>query len=139
MQLLGYHRRRCVRRSPANDDGRAHIRQRGLDAPPAEPDDTEAAVDLHPPTALSLREQDITSIAWCTGFTGDFSWLSPELRGAAGPPRRDGASGPIPGLWYVRLRWLTRRRSGIMFGFPSDAEAIADAVKARLDGVGKSG
>jgi cation diffusion facilitator CzcD-associated flavoprotein CzcO len=28
---------------------------------------------------------------------------------------------------------------GILFGFPSDAEAIADAVKARLDGVGKSG
>ena len=28
---------------------------------------------------------------------------------------------------------------GILFGFPSDAEAIADAVKARLAGVGKSG
>ena len=116
-----------------------HIRQRGLDAPPAEPDDTEVAVDLHPPTALSLREQDITSMVWCTGFTGDFSWLSPELRDAAGLPRHDGASGPMPGLWYVGLRWLTRRRSGILFGFPYDAEAIADAVKARLDGVGKSG
>lgn len=47
----------------------------------------------------------------------------------------DGVSGRIPGLWYVGLRWLTRRRSAILLGFPDEAATIADAVKAHLDGV----
>ena len=114
------------------------IRQRGLDAPPSDPDDTDTPVDLTPPTELNLRDEDINSVIWCTGFTGDFSWLIPELLDAAGRPRRDGATGPVPGLWYVGLRWLTRRRSGLLFGFPDDAATIADAVKTHLDGAGAS-
>ena len=113
-----------------------HIQRHQLDALPSEPDDTDVPVDLHPPNTLRLRDEDISSVIWCTGFTGDFTWLSPELCSAAGQPRRDGTAGPIPGLWYVGLRWLTRRRSGILFGFPRDAEMIADAAKAHLDGVG---
>jgi putative flavoprotein involved in K+ transport len=112
------------------------IQQHGLDAPTSEPDDTDTPVDLDPLPALNLREADIKSVVWCTGFTGDFSWLTSELRGADGQPQRDGASGPVPGLWYVGLRWLTRRRSAILFGFPRDAETIADAVKAHLGGAG---
>jgi putative flavoprotein involved in K+ transport len=114
------------------------IRQRKLDAPPSDPDDTDLPVDMVPPTVLNLRDEDINSVVWCTGFTGGFSWLTPELVGAGGQPRRDGISGPVPGLWYVGLRWLTRRRSAILLGFPDDAATIADAVKAHLDGVGVS-
>jgi putative flavoprotein involved in K+ transport len=114
------------------------IRQRGLDAPPPDPDDTDLPVDLSPPTALNVRDEDINSVVWCTGFTGDFSWLTPELVGVGGQPQRDGVAGPLSGLWYVGLRWLTRRRSAILFGFPDDAATIADAVKAQLDGVGAS-
>ena len=114
------------------------IRQHGLDAPPSDPDDTDTPVDLTPPTELNLRDEDINSVIWCTGFTGDFSWLIPELVDAAGRPRRDGATGPAPGLWYVGLGWLTRRRSGLLFGFPDDAATIADAVKTHLDGAGTS-
>ena len=111
------------------------IRQRGLAAPPSDPDDTDTPVDVNPPTALHLRDEGINSVIWCTGFTGDFSWLIPELLDTSGRPRRDGATGPLPGLWYVGLRWLTRRRSGLLFGFPDDAETIAEAVKAHLDAV----
>jgi putative flavoprotein involved in K+ transport len=60
------------------------IRQRGLDAPPPDPDDTDLPVDLSPPTALNVRDEDINSVVWCTGFTGDFSWLTPELVGVGG-------------------------------------------------------
>jgi hypothetical protein len=34
-------------------------------------------------------------------------------------------------VWFVGLPWLTRRKSGIFFGFPDDADKIADEVKAR--------
>jgi hypothetical protein len=60
------------------------IRQRGLAAPPSDPDDTDRPIDVNPPTALHLREEDINSVIWRTGFTGDFSWLTPELLDTSG-------------------------------------------------------
>jgi putative flavoprotein involved in K+ transport len=40
----------------------------------------------------------------------------------------------VPGLWYLGLKWLRRRASGILYGFPGDAAVVADAVAAHLDG-----
>jgi putative flavoprotein involved in K+ transport len=108
------------------------IARRGVDAPPAEPDDTGAPADLDPLTTLDLTGGDISTIIWSTGFTGDFSWLDPALRGADGKPLRDGAAAAAPGLWYVGLWWLTCRRSAIFHGFPHDAAAVAGAVHAHL-------
>lgn len=108
------------------------IDRRGIDAPPAEPDDTDAPVDLDPPMSLDLRAEDIGSIVWCTGFTGDFSWLDPALVDVDRQPRHENAAATAPGVWYVGLRWLIRRRSSILFGFPDDAAIVADAVRTHL-------
>jgi hypothetical protein len=35
-----------------------------------EVDDADVPVHLDPPTQLQLRENDITSVLWCTGCTG---------------------------------------------------------------------
>jgi putative flavoprotein involved in K+ transport len=110
------------------------IRRSGLEASPVEPDDTDAPVELDPPTTLDMRDHDIGSAVWCTGFTGDFSWLNPSMLDDNGQPRRQGTAAVAPGVWYVGFRWLIQRGSGILFGFPSDAAAVADAVKARLRG-----
>jgi putative flavoprotein involved in K+ transport len=110
------------------------IRRRGLDAPPAKPDEHDAPVHLDPPVSLELRVEDVGGVVWCTGFGGDFSFLDPALVTAEGTPRREDAAGPVPGLWYLGLRWLRRRCSGILFGFPGDAAVVADAVRAHLGG-----
>jgi putative flavoprotein involved in K+ transport len=110
------------------------IRRRGLDAPPAEPDEHDAHVAPDPPAALDLAAEEITGVVWCTGFTGDFSWLDPALAGADGQPRHAGGAAPAPGLWYLGLRWLRRRCSGILLGFPGDAAWVAGAVHAHLGG-----
>jgi putative flavoprotein involved in K+ transport len=111
------------------------IRRNDLTASPAEPDGTDAPVELDPPpTTLDMREDDIGSVVWCTGFTGDFSWLNPSMLDGNGQPRREGHAAVTPGVWYVGLTWLTQRSSGIFFGFPRDAAAVADAVKAHLNG-----
>jgi putative flavoprotein involved in K+ transport len=108
------------------------IARRGIDAPAAQPDDTDEPAELDPPAALDLTAGDISAIIWCTGFTGDFSWLDPGLRGADGKPLRDGVAALAPGLWYVGLWWLTCRKSAIFHGFPHDAATIADGVLAHL-------
>jgi putative flavoprotein involved in K+ transport len=110
------------------------IRRRGLDAPPAEPDEHDAGVDLDPPTVLDLRAEEVGGVIWCTGFSGDFSWLDPALVGADGQPRHDDGAAPAPGLWYLGLRWLRRRCSGILHGFPGDAAWVAGEVAAHMGG-----
>jgi putative flavoprotein involved in K+ transport len=109
------------------------IARRGLDAPSVEPDPTDAPVALDPPEELDLRAEEVASVIWCTGFGGDFSWIDPALLDADGQPRRQDAAAAAPGVWYLGLRWLIRRGSSILFGFPDDAATVADAVKARLD------
>jgi putative flavoprotein involved in K+ transport len=109
------------------------IAGRGLDAPPYEPDDTEAPVGLDPPQVLDLRATEIGSVVWCTGFTGDFSFLHPALLDGEGLPRHQDTAAPAPGLWYVGLKWLVRRASGILHGFPGDAATVAAAVRAHLE------
>jgi putative flavoprotein involved in K+ transport len=108
------------------------IRRHGLDAPPAEPDDTGPPIKLTSPMALDLHAHEIANVVWCTGFTGDFSWLDPALVDADRQPRHDGAAAPASGVWYVGLRWLTRRGSGLLHGFPGDAATVADAIEAYL-------
>jgi putative flavoprotein involved in K+ transport len=110
------------------------IRRRGLDASPAEPDEHDAPIELDPPSSLDLRAQQVGSVVWCTGFTGDFSWLDPALLGAGGQPRHADGAAPAPGLWYLGLRWLRRRCSAILLGFPGDAAWVAGEVRAHLDG-----
>src|SRR5215211_1663961 len=72
------------------------IRRAGLDAPPVEPDDADTPIELDPPTALDLRAVAVGSVVWCTGYTGDFSWLPPALRDADGRPRHHGGGPPCP-------------------------------------------
>ena len=108
------------------------IRRTGRDAPPAAPDEADMPVELHPPSTLHLRAHDIGSVVWCTGYAGDFRWLDPGLTGAGGRPVHQETAAPAPGLWYVGLRWLTRRSSGNFLGFPLDAATVADAVAATL-------
>jgi putative flavoprotein involved in K+ transport len=110
------------------------IRRRGLDARPAEPAaGAGEPLDLDPPAELDLRAAQIGSVVWCTGFTGDFSWLDPAMVDGDGRPRREGAAAVASGVWYVGLRWLTRRCSNILYGFPKDAATVAGAIRTHLD------
>jgi putative flavoprotein involved in K+ transport len=110
------------------------IARRGVDAPPAEPDEHDAPLDLDPPASLDLRGEAVGSVVWCTGFGGDFSFVDPGLVADGGRPRHADGAGPAPGLWYLGLRWLRRRRSGILLGFPGDAAWVAGEVRAYLGG-----
>ena len=90
------------------------------------------SLHLEPPTQLSFREHDIAACCGAPATEPDFSWLDPTLMDRYGQPRHHGAAAPVPGLWYVGLRWLTRRSSGNFLGFPADAAIVSDAVAATL-------
>ncbi len=105
------------------------IERSGVDAPPADRDaDTEPVTVAAVPT-LDLRA--LGAVVWCTGFGGDFGWLPASLT-TRGAPVLHGVRGAVDGLYAVGLRWLTRRSSSILHGFPVDAADVAARVRAHL-------
>ena len=82
-----------------------YIARQGIDAPEAEPDPTRP-VEPVDTTELDLAAADVTSIIWCTGFTGDLpgcgcrSWMARAGPATTAAPRRCLASGTraSPGL-----------------------------------------
>jgi putative flavoprotein involved in K+ transport len=108
------------------------IERTGVDAPPAQRDDSGGPVAVEVGTVLDFEAAGITSVVWSTGFSGDFSWLHLPVLDDAGEPQHGGGAASRAGLWFVGLKWLRRRKSGILLGFPDDAAAIADQVTRDL-------
>jgi putative flavoprotein involved in K+ transport len=108
-----------------------YIAQQGIDAPEPEPNRDPGSLSAAA-TTLDLAAADVTTVLWCTGFSGDLSWVRLPVLDDAGRPRNDRCRSPVPGLWFLGAPWLTRRRSGILHGMPTDAAEVADGVRRHV-------
>lgn len=79
-------------------------------------------------TSLNFKEQNISSIIWTTGFTGNFSYLQLPVFDDKGNPKHKNGISEIKGLFFLGLSWLRTRGSGMVFGSNDDAEFIADEL-----------
>lgn len=117
----------------------AYLQRAGIDPPQLEDDPAD-----HPaapgagrgaPTRLDLRDANVATIIWCTGFSADFSWIHlPVLDGDGMPVHKRGVA-PVPGIYFLGFPWLHSRKSGIIYGIEEDSRHIASAIAARLDAV----
>lgn len=109
-----------------------YINQNALEAPQNEPDladepdiSASCASEL---TSLDLKEKNIRTIIWTTGFGADFSWIKlPVMSSDRNPAHKNGLS-DIKGLYFLGFPWLRKRKSGIIFGIGEDAEFIAGQI-----------
>ena len=114
----------------------AFIARSGMVAPPSEPDPADepdpALWEAHAPTAVDLGAEGISTIVYCTGFSGDFSWIDGVGVDARGEPAHDhGASKVLPGLYFLGFPWLSRRKSGLIYGIDADAARVITDLTAR--------
>ena len=79
-------------------------------------------------TRLNLKEQNINSIIWSTGFHGDFSYVKLPVFDHDGNPKHKNGISAINGLYFLGLPWLRMRKSAMIFGINDDALFIADEV-----------
>lgn len=110
------------------------IQQAGIDAPPPEIDEAdqpdENAATASNETSINLKDQNITSIIWSTGFTGNFSYLKlPVFNGDGSIKHKNGIT-EIEGLYILGIPWLRKRKSGIIPGIAEDAQFISEQVAA---------
>ncbi len=125
------------------DDGSANVRRyvdeyitrAGVDAAAAEPDPAEvvAARLPNPPIrSLDLAESNITTVIWCTGFQGDFSWVRlPGVLDAGGQPLHKDGVAALPGIYFAGLDFASTRRSGTILAISEEAARLVEHIAGR--------
>lgn len=89
-------------------------------------------VDSRSQLELDLRDGQVRSIIWATGFRPDYSWLDVPVLDRRGMIRHDGGAAEAPGLYVVGLTYLRRRKSSFIHGAEDDCTDIADLLHAYL-------
>jgi putative flavoprotein involved in K+ transport len=81
---------------------------------------------------LDLRNGEIRSIVWATGFRPDYSWLHVPVIDHKGYLRHDGGVVDASGLYALGLPVLRRRKSSFIYGAEDDARELVDHLAAYL-------
>ena len=105
-------------------------RRDGLEVP--EIADPEPFDDPSPVEEVHLA--GVGAVLFAGGFRPDFrSWLPwADAFDADGfPIQREGASTVVPGLFFLGVPFLRKRKSSLLYGVGEDAAIVADAVAAR--------
>jgi putative flavoprotein involved in K+ transport len=109
-----------------------YIQKTQLYAPPPEEDSGDAydetADCVSPVTSINLAENNITTIIWTTGFTGDYSYLKFPVLNDNGMVIHHNGISDINGLYFLGLPWLRKRKSGIILGIEEDAKLVAELI-----------
>jgi putative flavoprotein involved in K+ transport len=102
--------------------------ERHFDEGIAEPDEV-----FEPVLELDLKAAGITSIVWATGFRNDFGWVKLPIFDDTGEPVHRRGVTSFPGIYFLGLRWLYKRKSYflVMAGPAEDAAYIAEHIKNR--------
>ena len=115
----------------------AFIVKNRIDAPP--PTDKELsggppADDWSVPSTASidLEAEGVSSVVWATGFSFDFGWIDYPVLDDMGYPVTDRGATTVPGLYFMGLNWMVRRKSGILYGVGDDARHVADHIVGYL-------
>ena len=81
---------------------------------------------------LDLRNGEIRSIVWATGFRPDYRWLDVPVIDDKGYLRHDGGVVDAPGLYALGLPVLRRRKSSFICGVEDDAHVLVDHLAGYL-------
>ncbi len=117
------------------DEIDAYIDEAGINAPEAVPDPAETVPPqfADPPVrALDLPAAGITTIVWCTGFRGDFSWIRvPGAVDADGRPVQQGGVSAVSGIYYAGLDTGESLRAGTVLAAQEESGRIVEHLLAR--------
>ncbi|HEU4356506.1 MAG TPA: NAD(P)/FAD-dependent oxidoreductase [Actinomycetota bacterium] len=111
------------------DEVRTLVRERGIPAPdlPEPP-----PFDPDAPEEMDLR--DVGAVIFTSGFRPDYgTWITvPDAFDAFGfPVHVEGASSVVPGLYFVGVHFLRKRKSSLLYGVGEDAAIVARQMLGR--------
>jgi putative flavoprotein involved in K+ transport len=89
-------------------------------------------VEYSPPLGLDIRNGQIQTIVWATGFHPDYSWLNVPVLDRKGKIRHDGGVADSPGMYLMGMTFLRRRKSSFIHGAGDDASELSAHLAAYL-------
>jgi len=131
-KVVEYIRNADAKSEGLRDEIDRFIEEQGLAAPQPDPDPADRSLpvdeDVDYLTRLDLKEAEVGTIIWCTGFTADFSWIDLPVTETSGKPAHHNGEGPVPGIYFVGFPWLSKRKSGVLLGIDEDARHITELI-----------
>jgi putative flavoprotein involved in K+ transport len=85
---------------------------------------------------LDLRNGEIRSVVWATGFRPDYRWLQVPVVDEKGYLRHEGGVVDSPGMYALGLPVLRRRKSSFIHGIEDDARELIEHLSGFLRGDG---
>ena len=80
---------------------------------------------------LNLQSAGISTIIWASGHQLDFGWIQIPVFDQTGYPVHQRGVTAFPGLYFLGLSWLYKRKSSLLYGVGEDAAFIASAIADR--------
>ncbi len=101
------------------------IESTGSEARAVEPDTPEPIKPRSAPTEIDLREDDIRTVVWATGYERRYPWLKIPVLNDRGEIRHVGGVTSEPGLYVLGIRFQRRKDSNLIDGVGRDAEDLS--------------
>jgi putative flavoprotein involved in K+ transport len=84
-----------------------------------------------PILTLDLQAAGISTIIWASGYRLDFGWVQMPVFDEMGYPVHWRGVTAFPGLYFLGLLWLYKRKSALLYGVGEDATFIASTIVQR--------
>ena len=113
-----------------------YVTKTGMNVPEEKHSDEEVAEPdeiSQPILELDLKAAGITSIIWATGFRYDFDWVKLPIFDNSGEPVHQRGVTSLPGIYFLGIKWLYKRKSHFMLkaGPAEDAAYLAEHIRTR--------
>ncbi|WP_130802051.1 flavin-containing monooxygenase [Acinetobacter ihumii] len=114
------------------DSADEYVRQNELNLP-LDPKAREITPDplcvTDPILELDLKQANITTVIWASGFGFDYGWLEVNAFNEQGRPVHKQGISNERGVYFLGLPYLTGRGSSFIWGVWHDAKQIADHIQ----------
>ena len=84
------------------------------------------------PTELDLRDANISTVLWATGYRRQYPWLNVPVLNIGGEIIHDGGVTNAPGLYALGLNFQRTRKSSFIDGVGADARALTSHLTQRI-------
>jgi putative flavoprotein involved in K+ transport len=91
---------------------------------------SNGATSTKPILTLDLQSAGISTIIWASGYKLDFGWVQIPVFDEVGCPVHQRGVTAFPGLYFLSLQCLYKRKSALLYSVGEDAVFIASATRA---------